>query len=158
MNTRDIFFDTNILLLYIVGLTNKDIIPKHKKLSTFTAADFDLICTIISTRFERILVTPHVLAETSNLLSYHNDPEKTQIMLAFALMITEQTFFELYKPSNEYIDTYVQDYLFHRLGLTDCGILESIPHGASLLTEDLDLYSSAMGKEINALNLNHFRT
>jgi rRNA-processing protein FCF1 len=54
------------MLLLAVGLWNPQAIKTHKRLSDFTAGDFDLLRNYLGA-FDRLLTTPHVLTEVSNL-------------------------------------------------------------------------------------------
>jgi len=59
--------DTNILVLFCVGKYKPDLIPQFKRTAQFTARDFKLLQGLWS-RFDRILTTPTILAEVSNML------------------------------------------------------------------------------------------
>ena len=152
-----VFFDTNLLILYIVGLVDRSIVvqKKHKKIDQFDVDLFDLLKDIASDS-DVIFVTPHVLTETSNLLSFHADPEKSRLMNFFAQMLREGYFVEVYEPSIHYIENSINNFSFARLGLTDCAILELIAQNVTLFTEDLALYIEASMKGIKAENINHW--
>ena len=57
-----VLVDTNLLLLYIVGLANRNDIGAHRRLSGYNEADFELLVQTISI-FSDIVLLPHVLAE-----------------------------------------------------------------------------------------------
>ena len=52
-----ILVDTNILLLYIVGLVNRQRIPKFKRTNQFIPEDYDLLVQILKS-FRQVLTTP----------------------------------------------------------------------------------------------------
>ena len=68
------FIDANLLVLLVVGSTDRDLIPKHRRLRVFAKEDYDLLIRFI-TQVDRVYVTPNTLTETSNLLAQHADPE-----------------------------------------------------------------------------------
>jgi len=76
---NSIFFDTNLLILYVIGLADRNIVEqrKHKKIEHLGIEMFDLLKDFAND-YDQILVTPHVLAEASNLICFHKDPEKSK--------------------------------------------------------------------------------
>lgn len=73
MRRRDgIVLDTNLLLLYCVGLYDPFVISRFtERLSRYTVDDFRLL--IRFTRlFKKIIVTPNVLTEVVNLIDKRN--------------------------------------------------------------------------------------
>ena len=117
MPAPGIFIDTNLLLLLVVGSADKDIIAKHKRLRGYTAEDYDTLLGLLD-RFRQILVTPHTLAETSNLLAQHTDPERARLFeqLRFLIHECEEVAVAGTVASN--------NSAFPRLGLTDAALLE----------------------------------
>ena len=58
--------DTNLLLLHLIGRTNKNRILKFKRTQAYTIEDFELLERFIA-EFKILITTPHVLTEVSNL-------------------------------------------------------------------------------------------
>jgi hypothetical protein len=148
----DVVLDSNLLLLLVVGLTDPAYISKHKRLSAYTAEDFELLQRMLSTT-RSILVTPNILTETSNLAGQIADPARSQIYTAIRGFVGFPTTNECVVLST----IAVQDTCFLRLGLTDVAILEVLQNSHTLLTADLDLYLAAMARGMKATNFNHFR-
>lgn len=145
-----IALDTNLLVLLIVGSTSRKYIAIHKKLKAFTVEDFDLLIDILKSA-KQIAVTPHVLAETSNLITYINDPAKSEILSKFKLFIEKNP--EIYVRS---LDA-SQQREFSRLGLTDAVIMELAKTKLPVLTADLALYLAASQAGLQVENFNHIR-
>lgn len=61
-----ILIDANLLVLYVVGRASRDYIEKRKRLSEYVAEDYDTLLEVMS-RADEVVVTPHILAEASNL-------------------------------------------------------------------------------------------
>jgi hypothetical protein len=59
--------DSNLLLLLVVGMTEKDYVSKHKRLKEFTLSDYDLLQEQLTVATE-IVVTPNTLTETSKVV------------------------------------------------------------------------------------------
>lgn len=151
MNGISLILDTNLLLLFIVGTTNRDLIAKHKRLrKNFSLDDFDLLWRLIANT-PHVFVTPNTLTETSNLLGYIDEPARTQVFETFRALILSM--------QEEYVESRkaagVEEFL--RLGLTDSALLEIASKSRLLLTTDLDLYLSALNRGASAENFNHLR-
>jgi len=67
MQQKGVLLDTNLFILLIVGLVGSKHIATHKKLDSYSEEDFKLLVSILDT-CRHLVVTPHVLAETSNLV------------------------------------------------------------------------------------------
>lgn len=146
-----IILDTNLLVVLIVGMVDRRLVGQHRRTRAFTPESFDFLLDMVLGA-EQVVVTPHVLAETSNLLGQDDDPrcralrEKLREMIG---MYPERhvAALELSKHA---------DYL--RLGIADCGILSAVREDAVLVTDDLPLYlTSAAQHPERTLNFTHLR-
>lgn len=143
-----IVLDTNLLVLLVVGMTDRTFIAKHKRTRSFEAEDFDLLCSVLA-KFDQVVVTPHIITETSNLISQIREPNRGEILKTLLGILP--THDERYEPSH----VICQNNHFLRLGITDCAILNIMSKDVPLLTVDLDLYLSAT--EGTAMNFNYLR-
>jgi hypothetical protein len=153
--SRNVSIDSNLLLLLIVGSASRSYVTRHKRLKAYTIEDFDTLAWVISC-YDNIVLLPHTLTETSNLLRQIDDPMRSNIARSLHRLIL--TCPEQYLASRS--ATVRPEYT--RLGLTDAALLElsRIEPGRdqpTLLTVDLDL---AIAAEINGYpveNFNHYR-
>lgn len=152
MAASGIFVDTNLLVLLVIGLTDKNLISRHKRVNRrFNAGDFELLCRLLN-QYPRLLVTPNTLTEASNLLAQHREPQKSRILDKLAELITVSH--EIYVESG----VASRNNTFNRLGLTDAALLEEISAYKPLLTVDVNLYYAGLTKGSNAsLNFEHLR-
>ena len=152
MAASGIFVDANLLVLLVVGLTDKNLISKHKRVrQRFDAGDFELLCRIVS-QYPRLLVTPNTLTEASNLLAQHREPQKSRILDKLAELITGSR--EIYVESG----VASRNNTFNRLGLTDAALLEEISAERPLITVDVNLYYAGQRKDSSAsVNFEHLR-
>jgi hypothetical protein len=95
---RTIVLDTNLLILLVVGSTNKQFIRLHKRTKAFTVEDFDLLVREFK-GIDRMVVTPNTLTEASNLLRQIAEPARSQITAAFKALIEHQE--EVYIKSSD---------------------------------------------------------
>jgi len=150
MNGNTLIIDTNLLLLLVVGLTDRRLIERHKRLKAFTVEDYDLLCRIVSVA-AKILLTPNTLTETSNLLRQIDKPARDQLCNTLRQIIVA--------GDEEYVASRsaVGGKEFLRLGLTDSVLLDVTGESRSILTVDLELYLAALNRNISAVNFNHLR-
>lgn len=150
MKAPPILLDTNLLLLFVVGTTSRDYISKHKRLTQFTAEDFDTLVQVIA-RAPEVLLLPNTLTETSNLAAYIGDPAKTEIFRVLHTVIS--------KSQEQYVRSSVaaERQEFFRLGLTDSALVEASTDEVAILTTDFNLYHAALIKGLPAINFNHLR-
>src|SRR5438094_4633228 len=63
---KGLLIDTNLLLLYLIGMYDPDRIPRFKRTMSFTVDEF-LLLDAIFTNFDKVITTPNILTEISNL-------------------------------------------------------------------------------------------
>ncbi len=143
--------DTNLLLLLVVGMTNKKYISKHKRTKMFTERCYDEFLELLE-NFDSLWITSHCLAETSNLLK-HTGKHQAQELLSTLSGIC-------LKHSEPHI---IRDDIFNskhylRLGVADTGFVLKSKEVTHSFTVDHDLYGaiSALGREIT--NFTHIQT
>jgi predicted nucleic acid-binding protein len=151
---RGILLDTNVLLLFIFAAFQPTYIGQ-KRLAKYDATSGKLLVNYV-TEFSRILTTPHVLAETSNLAAQIVDGRLrdelfNQLHLLFCLSSPHS--FEQCSIKGEEIDRR----LFNRIGLTDSCLAALVQKKELLLTDDLSLYSAAVSTGGSAINFTHMR-
>jgi hypothetical protein len=145
-----LIIDANLLVLFIVGTTDRRWVGRHKRLKAFSLEDFDLLCELIADSSE-VCVTPNTLTEASNLLGHIGEPVRTQLFETFRAVISS--------ASEEYLPSCVacEAKGFLRLGLTDAGLIEMAGTSRTILTTDLGLYLAALDHGVSAINFNHLR-
>lgn len=145
-----ILIDANLLLLWVVGKTDKRLISSHKRLNQFTPDDYEVLLIVLD-EHDSIVFCPNVLTEASNLSRQIPDPDRSRISATFAWL------------AENYLETYVSSrvgvrhFEFSRLGLTDAILMTIAAEGATLLTADLDLHVAALQADSASINFNHIR-
>jgi rRNA-processing protein FCF1 len=142
--------DTNLLVLWLVGKVNPRMISEYKRTRAYDERAFRLLIRVLAAARE-IATTPHVLAETSNLIDLGGKLQnKASHEFASLVRLTR----EVFVPGNDAVGHTT----FDRLGLTDAAIhLAAKGEQATVLTDDLDLYLSLEKNHIKALNFSHLR-
>ena len=149
---KGLLLDTNLLVLYLIGMYDPSRIVQNKRTNTYTIEDFDLLRSFMSL-FRQFITTPNILTEVSNLLegvSYQYGPVLTELPKLI------KNFIELQEPS--YSIMTVRNKVFIKFGLSDavsCAIAEQ---NYLVLTDDLNLCYYLQNNQFDALNFNHLRS
>src|SRR5215471_13297052 len=109
-----ILVDANLLLLLVVGRFDEQRIGRFERTRDFVLEDFRLLELIVR-QFSKILSTPHVLTEVSNLATKFEPPGSFRDMF-------RQTI-ETIDERNCAAKTVTANKYFRKLGLTDAAIL-----------------------------------
>jgi rRNA-processing protein FCF1 len=149
--TAGVLLDTNLLLLYVIGVHDRDLIQRFKRTSKFTPEDFRILTGALD-KFAHVLTTPHILTEVSNLAGQLADPLKQAVFRTFAGTIGILT--ELQVPARE---ASAED-AFPRFGLTDVAILRNARDKCLVMTEDFRLSQYLAHEKVEVLNFNNLRT
>jgi hypothetical protein len=142
--------DSHIIVLYVVGLFDATRISTFHRTRNYTSRDFDELVALFSF-FERIIVTPHLLAEANSLLGQLPDGVREECR--------RSRFFDFVTVvSEEYIPSRVAAAagVFEKLGLSDSTICAASSDYA-VLTDDFALQGTLekLGKTV--INFNHIR-
>ena len=148
--TAGVLVDTNILLLFFIGSVERRLIKRFKRTQGFEQNDFDLTIGFLKLFENRIVTTPHILTEVSNLAGQLG-PQKQRFFSYFAKGISQ--LIEHYEPSANL----AQAESFAKFGLTDTAIVKLVKDQFLVLTDDFPL-SNYLGKQgVDVLNFNHLR-
>ncbi|HEX5504343.1 MAG TPA: hypothetical protein VFW96_17085 [Thermomicrobiales bacterium] len=153
-----IIVDTNLLLLLLVGGLDRALIARFKRTrALFIADDYPAVAAVVDS-FQRVLTTPHILAEVSNFVG--NAPEDWRrglyTVLANALAPPNSAIALLDERYTRGAEL-VRDHAFSLFGLTDAGIGHLARDRYLVFTVDAPLadYLGRIG--VAALNYNHIR-
>ncbi len=150
MISTDVVLDANLLVLLVVGMASPSYIARHRRLREYTAEDFLLLKAMLGP-VRRVVVTPNVLTEASNLLRQTPEPIRSEAGEVFRRLIAGLD--ETYIPSR----TAIGRDEFMALGLADAASLETNSTENTLLTVDFDLYWRALHAGQRAENFTHHR-
>ena len=147
-----ILLDTNVLLLLLFAKFQPDMIG-GKRLEKYAFEDAQLLADYVR-YFSRILTTPHILAETSNLaaqvLTGRKKADFFNQMFPLCCRDSQDALHQCEMKSGS-----VDQAIFVRLGLTDASLVAAIDVNKLLLTDDLDLHLAAIDKGASSINFTH---
>lgn len=147
---RSILIDTNLLLVVLIASADPNHVPRFKRTQKYTLEDVRLLSEYL-TQFDQIVVTPHVLAEVSNLSGQLTEPLHRDVRERLGALVLTSS--ERIEPSADV----VKDPLYQRLGLTDAGLARAGEQVTSVLTDDFALYLSLAHRGVPVVNFNHLR-
>jgi hypothetical protein len=150
---KGLLVDSNLLLLYFVGAYDPARISTFKGTYSrgFNENDFNLLAKVI-TQFEKIVTTPNILTEVSNLSNQLRSDEKRSYYGDFARQT--RLLYEHYTASKEIsVLRHFADF-----GLTDSGIIKLAKGNFLVLTDDFKLAGYLQNEGIDAINFNHVRS
>ena len=142
--------DTNLALLLVVGMTNRNYIKTHKRTKEFTEEDYDHLLKYLE-GFDSLWITSHCLAEVSNLLK-QTDKNKSQELLATLSVIGGEM-----KESNIAKANIFNSEVYIRLGVADTGFVQKSKRVTCQFTVDFDLYQAVSNLGRKVINFNHIR-
>ncbi len=142
--------DANLAVLLAVGRTDRALLGRHKRVNPFDGADFDLLVAIIG-RASKVLFTPNVVTETSNLSRQIAEPHRTRVARVLRAMLHSAD--EVYMPSRS-VTGHPE---YEALGVTDAGLLALLGPEMTLYTADLDLWAAGRRLGLRVVNFNHVR-
>ena len=149
--SRGLLVDTNLLLLYLTGRFDRRLIGTFKRTQHYTPEDFDLLAGFIA-RFRWTFITPHILAEVSNLAQGIKGPQRSGFLRTFVQALT---------PAKEHWiakNTILSSPLFVMLGATDTGFILGAPQPEFLvLTDDFRAAHALETARRAVINFNHLR-
>ncbi|XOB46488.1 MAG: hypothetical protein ACKKMV_03490 [Candidatus Nealsonbacteria bacterium] len=151
--SKGIIIDTNLLILYLIGSWSPDYIGKSRVTYDrgYTVEDFRIINRLLQF-FKKIIITPQILAELSNLTF---DREASQFKGYFAEVIGFVN-----KCNEKYIskDDMISKPFLSKIGFTDQSIIEASKNNNLLvLTDDFPLVGFLTSSKCDFINLNHIR-
>ena len=149
-HTSGILVDAGVLLLRLVGLYDRDRISRFKNTKQFVPEDFDVLQRLLRF-FARIITTPNVLTEVSNLSGQLGEPARSECFRSLAEEISVLE--EHYVASSGAAD----EEAFARLGLTDSGIALLCRDHYPVVTTDFALAGYLRKLGIAVINFNHLR-
>jgi hypothetical protein len=142
--------DTNLLVLFFVGSFDRAQVGRFKRTRAYAPEDFDLLTRFMGL-FQRIVTTPHMLAEVNSLTGQlRSDRPLLFTLIAARIGVLD----ERYLPSA----MAAAHEAFRRVGLTDTITLLVARREYLVLTDDFEL-AGVLGKSgVDAINFNHIRT
>jgi len=142
---KGILIDTNILLLYLVGSLDINLIKNFSRTAMFSEKDFDFTSRFIDS-FRVKITTPHILTEVSNLFGNKLD---LHIVLKEFTKLADEEFLESIKVT--------ENEAFTNFGLTDAAIIEASKNSYLIFTDDRPFFGYLVNKGIEAVSLDQLR-
>ncbi len=149
---KGILPDANLLIGFLVGRIDPRQLRNCRAATRyFGPEDFPLLDQLLNYS-DRIVTTPHVLTEVSNLSGRLRDPFRTQFRILLRAVVGKMD--EEFEYSKDLSGR--DDFLI--LGLTDAAIGSVSPGRYLVLTDDAALGNLLGRRGVDVINFNHIRT
>ena len=142
---KNIVLDTNIFLLLIIGLIDKEKISSNKRTSIYTNEDFNMLVNMIGD-FNKILTCPNVWTEIDNLCNRIQGKDQWTYLETIKNIMDKSV--EEYHKSR----SVVNEYTFQNLGLTDSVLLLLARDSSLLISGDSSLCDYAKSRSIDVFD------
>ncbi len=146
-----LLFDTELLLVFCVGLYDTSMIGNFKKTQNYNKDDFTFLNNMIFNN-RPVYVSPQILGELSN----HSRMLPTKIHKNYYSSILEflKEQLEIYVPKNDILD----ELYFPDVGFADSSIIKiCLDKDCVLFTSDWELTGIVRNRGITAVNYNEIR-
>ena len=149
---KGVLVDSNLLLLYFVGLFDPKRIRTFRRMQSrgFTLDDFGLLQRFLKL-FDKLVTTPNILTEVGGLSNQLRGDEKTTYYAVFAHFVSSIA--EYYTESKQICALEH----FKQFGLADSGIINLARGNYLVLTDDGPLVGYLQNVGIDVINFNHIR-
>ncbi len=141
--------DTNLLLLWLVAKVDPLLVLQFKRVRMFSLEDLAILDSLLLP-FRGLVTTPHILAETSNLVDQAPPQWRTALIRELRRFVEEQV--EIFVPAKSVVER--DDFKF--LGLTDTALI-ALSHEIVIITKDFELAGRIEAAGGNVLNFNQYR-
>ncbi|MBI3887173.1 MAG: hypothetical protein HY302_15815 [Opitutae bacterium] len=149
---RGVLVDANLLIVYLIGVFDVRQLVNCRATKSFSRDDFRRLESFIS-KFDRIITTPHVLTEVSNLAQRLPDCVAQNFMGYFGALLEHATL----KEESTAANLIAASPAFPRFGLTDVAISFVAPGNYLVLTTDFALVGLLDSRGVDVVNFNHLR-
>jgi rRNA-processing protein FCF1 len=146
---KGLLVDTNLLLLFLVGNLNPQLIASSKRTRGFTVGDFELLKDFMES-FDAIVTTPNILTEVSNLAEF-SGKIRSDYFKQFGISIAkfDERFFAA--------KGFCSENYFEKFGLTDTAIIHSSRDKYLVITDDFPLSNYLRTNDVDVINFTHLR-
>ncbi len=147
---KGVLVDTNLLVGFLVGRYNPSHLTNCRATKAFAPDDFLLLTRFLS-HFDKLITTPHILTEVSNLAGKLPD----DLIAGFRTTFGQEIKSLSEQPMSA--QSIVDDSEFPKFGLTDTAIRMIAPGKYLVLTDELPLYQLLSKRKVDVINFNHIR-
>lgn len=149
---RGLLIDANLLVGLVIGLLDRNYLKDNRAtIRPFTAEDFDLLVIFVE-RFNRLITTPHLLTEVSNLCGKLPKGLHEAVRRIIQRLVNHK----ITETNIGAVDIVNHD-LFLRLGVADTAIQLIAPNQYLVMTDELTLFGTLHKRGVDVINFNHIR-
>ncbi|MCG9229893.1 PIN domain-containing protein [Vibrio diabolicus] len=144
-----VMLDTNLLVMYLIGLYDRELVPNFKRTEKYSTDQFDFLHYYVG-EFSKLIVTPHVLAETWNFI------EKLPQSDFNAFLDKVLPNIDLFEEEHINKSILIKAEGFNLIGITDMAVIKAAKATSCLvITDDLRAYKQFYDNGVDSINMNH---
>lgn len=150
--SKGLLIDSNLLLVYFIGTYNEALLSKFQRVNRYGKIGYSILFQMIN-YFEKVIVTPHILTEISNLSTKLDTKFKDSYYHHFLskLEYFDEKNIPVYEHKTNIIESKVA-----KFGITDSMIyVISQKSELLVLTDDFPLAGFLRSKSIDVINFNN---
>lgn len=148
-----LIIDTNLLILFLVGKFDESFIEKCELLKGYYCIkDYNLLCQIIK-RFKKIVITPHIITELSNLSKKEFRDQSLLSYFSVFINLCKESFLEENNVNLKDI-LEVDLVIVADFGFTDVAIYQLSKNGNFAVITSDGRFSARFNKEIPIIEFN----
>jgi|ERR1700677_7437 len=147
---KGVLVDSNLLIGYMIGTLNPIHLDNCRATKAFTPDDFILLKNFLG-QFRKIITTPHVLTEVSNLSGKLPETLHAEFRAVFRVLI------HALSEKCDSAENISKRDEFLRFGLADTAISMIAPGSYLVLTDEVSLAGLLQKRGADVVNFNHMR-
>lgn len=155
---RTVLLDANLLLLLLIGLVDRRLLGRNKRVRRYSEPEFVLLTECLRDA-AALLTTQHVNAQTSDLGAGSLDGNYRTIFLALLRSIHVRDAAPKLVLETEEMSAPIQALdavALDQLGVADAGLIQvALTNKCVLFTDDLQLYLQAQRRGAQAFKFSH---
>jgi hypothetical protein len=140
--------DSNLLLYYFIGEYNINLVKLYKRTNKYGIDGYRAVKLIIE-HFDKIITSPYIYTEISNLSNYIDKKYKYDYYNSFYERLS------LFEEKLDFTIDFFNDRSIRKLGITDTNIFHLAKNKYLVITDDLALSEYLSKNNIDVINFNH---
>lgn len=147
-----ILLDAQLLVLWIVGTVSDELISTHRRLREYDTMHFHALRELLS-HFPRLVTTPHILTEASNLAAYFSSSLRDHVLDALRVLVSFKDGLPEVKERHKPASKLCQEPHFSILGLADAAVIDAARRRVLVVSDDNDLLMTLKTENLAHLSL-----
>jgi hypothetical protein len=147
-----ILLDAQLLVLWIAGTVSDELSATHKRLAEYDIMHFHALRELLS-HFPRLVTTPHILTEASNLATFVSASLRSRVLDALGMLVSSTGGLPEVKERHKPASKLCQEPHFSILGLADAAVIDAARRRVLVVSDDNGLLMTLKTENLAYLSL-----